>query len=126
MKKVQPFKELKFIIPLSDNVYKFKTETEEEKNKWIDLLNQEIKKFANQSNDKRYENVCEIKLKKKIIEDFYNLPKIQEGKDYIIKVTEDAILKEGFFKPKAKKYRYQVNLLILIIFIFLNFFLEKK
>lgn len=103
MKKVQSTKELKFIISFGDKLYKFKTETEDEKNKWIQVINSEISKLSKENNEKRYENIIEIKLKKKIIEDLYNLPKIQDGKDYIIKITEEALLKEGYFKLKPKK-----------------------
>ena len=103
MKKVQGTKDLKFVISFGDKLYKFKTQTEEEKNKWIEVLNSEITKLSKENNEKKYENIIEIKLKKKIIEDLYNLPKIQDGKDYIIKVTEDALLKEGYFKLKPKK-----------------------
>jgi hypothetical protein len=103
MKKVQEDNELKFIILFGDKLYKFKTETEEEKNKWIKVLNSEINNLSRENCEKRYENLVEIKLKKKVIVDFYNLPKIQDGKDYIIKVTEEALLKEAYFKPKPKK-----------------------
>lgn len=74
--------------------------------------------------DKSYENIAEIKLKKKVIEDFFNLPKIQEGKEYIIKITEQAIAKENNFPLKPIKYLI-LSFNYLIIFFFL-FFREKK
>lgn len=103
MKKVQATKDLKFIILFGDKIYKFLVESNEIRNKWVESLNKEIKKLTTDDEDKKYENVAELKLKKKVIEDFFNLPKIQEGKDYIIKITEEAIITEGFFKLKPKK-----------------------
>lgn len=107
MKKVQATKELKFTIYLTteEKAYKFKTESEQEKKKWMEIINSEINKLSKNDNEKKqYENIVEIKLKKKIIEDYYKLPKIQDGKNYIIKVTEEALQTEGFFKLKPKKY----------------------
>ena len=105
MKKVLHTKELKFaIITTEEKSYKFNTETEEEKKKWVDMLNSEINKLAKSDiENKQYDSIIDIKLKKKIIEDYYKLPKIQDGKNYIIKVTEEALQTEGYFKLKPKK-----------------------
>ena len=88
-----------------EKIYKFKCENEAERDDWVKCLNAEIKRVNStcEKNEKFYEEFTEVKLKKKIIEDFFNLPKIQEGKDYIIRVTEKAIKEEGFFPPKPKK-----------------------
>lgn len=104
MSKVLPTKELKFAIITDDKSYKFKTETEQEKKNWIDMLNAEIDKLSKSDDEKKqYDNIIDIKLKKKIIEDYYKLPKIQDGKNHIIKVTEEALQTEGYFKLKPKK-----------------------
>lgn len=104
MRKVQSTKELKFAITTDEKSYKFTVETDQEKKNWMDMLNSEINKLSKSDNEKKqYENIIEIKLKKKIIEDYYKLPKIQDGKNYIIKVTEEALQTEGNFKLKPKK-----------------------
>jgi len=104
--KIVATKELKFSIfkTSEDKAYKFKTETEQQKKNWMNMLNSEINKQSKSDNEKKqYEIIIEIKLKKKIIEDYYNLPKIQDGKNHIIRVTEEALKTEGYFKLKPKK-----------------------
>ncbi len=103
MKNVQSTKEFKFGITTDEKSYKFKTESEPEKKRWMDTLNSEINKLSkNDEEKKQYDTIIDIKLKKKIIQDYYNLPKIQDGKNHVIKVTEEALQKEGYFKLKPK------------------------
>ena len=101
MKKVQANKTEKFIIHAGEKEYKFHCTTDEEKETWVKSLNNEIKRLKGDS-FKKLENIYEIKLKKKIIEDYYNLPNINTEKLYMKKIVNEAIKGENFFVEKQK------------------------
>jgi hypothetical protein len=102
MKKIEEFKSCKFMIVTNDKVYKFECKSEEEKKEWIDAINSEIKRKRVQT-VKKIENIYEVKLKKKVISDYYNLPSIHSEKLYMKKRVEESIKTENFFEPKTKK-----------------------
>jgi hypothetical protein len=101
MKKVQVKKTEKFLIVVGEKIYKFQCKTDEERDSWVKALNNEIKRLKGDSN-KKLENIYEIKLKKKIIEDYYNLPNISSEKLYMKKKVDEAIKGESFFADKKK------------------------
>ena len=103
MKKVQSHKSAKFLIVCGDKVYKFACQDDEVKEQWMKALEEEIKKNKTVST-KKLENLCEIKLKKKVIEDYYGLPSIHAEKMKTKTRVDEAIKSEGFFKEKSKSY----------------------
>lgn len=103
--RIDSYKSCKFLIVLSDKVnpnkgkvYKFCLETEKEKENWMKVITQEMKKIKGESN-KSMEIYLEIKPKKKVIHDYFKLPEI--GKERL--VFKDKILSlmknEIYFKP---------------------------
>jgi hypothetical protein len=101
MKKVQAHKSCKFLIAVGEKIYKFLCATDEEKDNWVKALNNEIKKEKGEI-VKKIENMHDIKLKKKVIEDFYKLPNIDSDKFYMKKKVEEAMRHEKFFPEKVK------------------------
>ena len=101
MKKVQELKKEKFLIVCEEKVYKFTCTTEEERGNWIKSLNGEMKKLKGDSN-KVVENLYEIKLKKKVIEDYYRLPNINAEKLNMKKRVDETIKTEKYFVEKLK------------------------
>lgn len=100
MKKVQGHKSCKFLIVVgSDKVYKYSLENDESKENWIKALNGEINKLRGDSK-KKIENILEVKLKKKVIVDFYNLPNIYTEKTEMKKRIEEEIKNEYIFPEK--------------------------
>ncbi len=101
MKKVQVKKSDKFLMVVGEKIYKFQCKTEEDRDSWVKALNNEIKRIKGDSH-KKLENIYEIKLKKKIIEDYYNLPNISAEKLYMKKKVDESIKSESFFADKKK------------------------
>lgn len=64
-------------------------------------MNKEIKRFS-KIEKKKYSNILEIEEKKKVIEDFFNLPNIDENKEYIKNLIDEAMKKETYFKSKGE------------------------
>lgn len=102
MKKIEQSKSCKFIIISNDKVYKFFCKTEEEVAAWMNALNSEIKRKRGES-IKKIENLYEMKLKKKVVVDFYHLPSLYSEKLYMKNKVEESIKTENFFAPKSKK-----------------------
>lgn len=102
MKKIEAFKSCKFKIIGFDKEYKFQCKSEEEKEAWMNALNKEIKRIRGDSL-KKLDNVYEVKLKKKVIVDYYNLPNIYAEKLYMKKRVDDAMRTENNFLSKDKK-----------------------
>jgi hypothetical protein len=101
MKKVLAHKSCKFLVAVGEKIYKFLCSSEEEKDSWVKALNNEIKKIKGETT-KKFENLYDIKLKKKIIEDFYKLPNINTDKFYMKKKVEETIKNENFFKERVR------------------------
>lgn len=101
MKKIQGHKACKFLVVCGEKVYKFSCNTDEDKENWIKALNNELKRIKGDTL-KKLENIFEVKLKKKIIQDFYELPNINAEKLYMKKKVEEAIKSETFFVEKVK------------------------
>ena len=102
MKKIEAFKSCKFKIIGFDKEYKFQCKSEEEKEEWMNALNKEIKRIRGDTL-KKLDNVYEVKLKKKVIVDYYNLPNIYSEKLYMKKRVDDAMRTENNFLSKDKK-----------------------
>ena len=102
MKKVQGVKSGKFMIVCGDKVYKFLCKSEEDKDAWVNALTLEIKRVRGES-FKKIENVYELKLKKKVIIDYYHLPNIYSEKLYMKKRVDECIKSENFFQLKIRK-----------------------
>ena len=58
------------MLLIQDKIYKFLLKTDEERDKWIDAINNEIKKLRGEV-EKKVENYYNVKLKKKIIIDYF-------------------------------------------------------
>jgi hypothetical protein len=102
MKKIEAFKSCKFIIIGTDKDYKFQCKSEEEKEAWMNALTNEIKRIRGDSH-KKLDSVYEVKLKKKVIVDYYNLPNIYAEKLYMKKRVDVAMKSENHFLSKDKK-----------------------
>jgi hypothetical protein len=103
MKKVQSHKPGKFLIVCGEKIYKFACKDDDEKDLWIKALENEIKKNKSET-IKKLENLYEIKLKKKVIEDYYGLPSIHSEKLKTKSRIDQVIKSEGYFKDKSKSY----------------------
>ena len=101
MKKIQGHKSCKFLIVIGEKVYKFSCKTDEEKEQWINALNNELKRIKGDI-EKKIENILDVKLKKKVIQDYYQLPNINSEKLYMKKKVDEAIKGEDFFQEKVK------------------------
>lgn len=101
MKKVHATKPCKFLIICGEKVYKFSCNTDDLKESWIKALNNEMK-ITRGDVTKKIENFMEVRLKKKIIVDFYNLPNIGSDKLYMKKQVIEEIKNENFFLERAK------------------------
>ncbi len=89
------------MIAAGDKLYKFSCENEEEKESWVAAFNSEIKRLKGES-VKKIEHIIDVKLKKKIIMDYYELPNIGTDKFYMKKKVEEAVKTENYFLPKEK------------------------
>jgi hypothetical protein len=100
MTKIEPSDEggkEKFVIVCGDKIYKFLCETEEKAQQWIEALNSEFKKY---NGERKFEQILEVKLKKKVIVDFYKLPNIHLEKANMKKNIEEQMSLENYFPPK--------------------------
>ena len=103
--KIDKYKECKFMIDVehseeeikTNKIYKFVLDSEEETNKWVNILNSEIKRIKNDKNNKE-SILYTIKPRKKIIEDYYKLPDVGKERANIKKRIMNSIQKETFFK----------------------------
>jgi len=92
---------IKFEIYTDKKIYELMTQTKEEKDEWISVLNQERKKIL-QKEKKKYDNILEIEEKKKVICDFFNLQNIEENMHYIRYIVDTSMKSEDFFKKKTE------------------------
>ena len=82
--------------------YKFRCETEDEKRKWILALTNSMKE-VNKSENLKNEEKLDIKIRKKVIKDLFKLPEIHNDTTYMRNQVLDAIEREHYFKPSARK-----------------------
>jgi len=109
--KVKPIKDKDFTLtenfePLKGKdksfkgkVYKFRCGTPEERNKWVDLLTNEMAKFM----DKNEKAKFEIPSRKKVIVDHSGLHELNQDMDYMREKVLSSMDKEKFFKPSKRK-----------------------
>jgi len=101
IKKVISIEDLKFNIISNIKNYEFLVETKEKRDEWINIINQEIKNLSKKQ-EKKYNNIYELDLKKKIFQDFSNLSAIDTNKTYMKNVIDASMKKENFFKSKKE------------------------
>jgi hypothetical protein len=89
------------LIVCGDKVYKFSIEEDGKCEEWIEAINGELRKLKMEVT-KKIENYLEIKLKKKVIIDYYNLQEIHNEKLVMKKRVEDAMKAENYFLEKKK------------------------
>ena len=105
--KTESNKEKKFILVVNCNfgdkkefkgkIYKFSCETNEEKNKWINLIEQEMKNLGNVEKDKNIK--LDIPIRKKVITDYFELPAFNKDINYMRKRVLQYMKWEKYFKP---------------------------
>ena len=114
--KTESNKEKKFIIIVNltpkDNsgkknkndfkrkIYKFSCKTNDERNKWIDEIEKEMKKLKNEGDNNTYK--LEIPIKKKVINDYEKLPEMNKDFNYMRKKVLEYMMNEKFFKHSPK------------------------
>ena len=83
-------------------IYKFSCKTNDERNRWIDAIEKEIKKLRNEGNNINYNNKLEISAKKKVIMDHEKLPDVSKDYNYMREKVLEYMIKEKFFKFSPK------------------------
>ena len=84
IQKINAYKDKKFEIIVNEKDYKFMCENDEIRDNWVNSINGEIKKLKKESKNK-LENIFEVKLRKREINDLQNLPNIFSDKLYLKK-----------------------------------------
>ena len=112
--RVESHKENKFLMVINEGndkegrtkgkIYKFACNNEEEKQKWVNSITNEMKRLKGESEEKN-ETKLEIKIRKKYIKDFFKLPNIGSDRNYIKNNTLKLIENETFFQLGEKKLR---------------------
>ena len=121
--KTESKKEKKFIIIVNltpeDNsgkknkndfkrkIYKFSCKTNDERNKWIDEIEKEMKKLKNEGDNNT--NKLEIPIKKKVITDYEKLPEMNKDFNYMRKKVLEYMMNEKFFKHSPKGLKNAKN-----------------
>ena len=111
--RVESHKNKKFMMIVSDGskdkggknsgkVYKFSCVSEDEKQKWINAITNEMKKLRGEL--KKEENKIEMKIKKKVITDLFKLPDVGKDRLYMKTRTRSLMQKETYF-PKIVKQK---------------------
>ena len=99
--------EKKFILKIIEKEenyeYKFKCDSEEEKIMWVKAIRRAIKNVQNNNNEIEKKEKIEIKLRKKIINDLFNLPDIKNDGIYIQERAMGSVVGEDFFKMTPEK-----------------------
>ena len=109
--RVESHKDKKFMMVIgegndakgknSGKVYKFACNSEDEKEGWINAITSEMKRLRGEQ--KNLENKIEMKQKKKVINDKFNLPDVGKDRSYMKTRTENLMKNENYFKPVNKK-----------------------
>jgi hypothetical protein len=87
----------KFKIVSGDKIYKFYNDSEEKAKEWYEALKAELKKHKS---EKKIENIIDVKLRKKVIVDFYKLPRMQTERANLKKSVEEQMRGENYFPPR--------------------------
>lgn len=91
------------MLIIEDKIYKFDCGNEERKNEWINAINNELKKIKGRI-ERKVENVYQVKLRKKLIQDPFKFPNVTCDLNDIQSKANDIMSKEPeFFKDKKKK-----------------------
>lgn len=101
IKKVLGVEKNKFDLNCNKKNYEFLVENEEIRNKWIDVINQEIKRI-NKKAKKKYNDILHLDLKKKVIQDYFEFPSIEDNKEHIRNVINESMKREDFFTSKKE------------------------
>ena len=112
--RVESHKNKKFMMIVSDGskdkggknsgkVYKFSCVSEDEKQKWINAITNEMKKLRGEL--KKEENKIEMKIKKKVITDLFKLPDVGKDRLYMKTRTRSLMQKETYFPKIVKQKR---------------------
>ena len=112
--RVESHKNKKFMMIVSDGskdkggknsgkVYKFCCVSEDEKQKWINAITNEMKKLRGEL--KKEENKIEMKIKKKVITDLFKLPDVGKDRLYMKTRTRSLMQKETYFPKIVKQKR---------------------
>ena len=80
-------------------IYKFRCGSQEERNKWVDLLTNEVNKFKDKNERDKYE----IASRKKVITDHFKLDELNGNMNYIREKVLLSMDKEKYFKPSKRK-----------------------
>ena len=112
--RVESHKENKFLMVINEGndkegrtkgkIYKFACNNEEEKQKWVNAITNEMKRLKGESEEKN-ETKLEIKIRKKYIKDYLKLPNIGSDRNFIKNNTLKSIENETFFQLGEKKLR---------------------
>ena len=104
--KIDYFDNKKFVLKVKEKdeikEYKFKCDSEEEKNKWVVALSRAMRK-AQIENKIEINEKIEIKQRKKIIVDLFNLPNIKIDGKYIEDKVLGSLSVEDYFKMTPEK-----------------------
>jgi hypothetical protein len=109
--KVKPIKDKKFILTenfepykgkeknFKGKIYKFRCGSTEERNKWVDLLTNEMNKYKDKNEKDKYE----IASRKKVIDDHFKLDELNGNMNYMREKVLLSMDKEKYFKPSKRK-----------------------
>ena len=105
--KIDYFDDKKFVIKINEKedikIFKFKCDSEEEKNKWIIAISRAMRKTKNENKIELKEKI-EIKQRKKIINNLFNLPNLKIDGIYIEANVLGSLSREDFFKMTPEKF----------------------
>ena len=87
---------------LNGKVYKFACKNDDEKNKWITAISNEMKRLK-KSEEKKQNYKFEIPIRKKVIIDHFDYPEINNDINYMKKHVLEEMNREKFFKPSKRK-----------------------
>ena len=105
--KIDYFDDKKFVIKINEKddikIFKFKCDSEDEKNKWIIAISRAMRKAKNENKIELKEKI-EIKQRKKIINNLFNLPNLKIDGIYIEANVLGSLSREDFFKMTPEKF----------------------
>ena len=93
----------KFNLICNKKNYEFLLENIEIREKWVEVLNMEIKRI-NKIEKKKYNDILHLDLKKKVIEDHFDFPSIEDNKEHIRNIVNVSMKKESYFRSKMEMY----------------------
>jgi hypothetical protein len=108
MGKIELHKSKKFRVACQDKVYKFQCDEDFLAQEWVEAL-KDVVKMAKQNNTKVIDTQIEIKLKKKVILDYYNLLDIHKEVLNTKTRIEEQMKSENYFEKKDGKKSKRPN-----------------